>query len=314
MVKIDEGSSCNRGVAHTILVITTWSIIVIYPLSITLGIIGNIFLFLTMRMPLYSELSFSTFFKFIAIMDIMMLLLNIPRWLQTVKIIHIKNLTNCKIFMPIVSFLIILSNWLLFAANLDRVLNIVKPTLKSKHLNKKGAKIISGSLIILDILLILFLELTMSRNPDHNSGLLCTAIAAPKKWISYVLALTLYFLGMIAPFIGIVICSIYLYITVIQSKARAGVMLDEGMKRSIQMLIIISIYNIVAALPIIATTICDHLFVDEGSGCTSQSISTFACIISIHIMMSIYWLKFYTLLIQSKENRKEIVAYFMRKR
>lgn len=102
----------------------------IYMFVCIVGLIGNILALLSFSIKKYQNTIFSSYFRVLILIDILVLLFRIDYFLKTIDIITFRLISSfmCKFTMYLVYLLPALSSWLIVLISLDRFVSIFLPS------------------------------------------------------------------------------------------------------------------------------------------------------------------------------------------
>ena len=102
----------------------------VYSFVCLIGLIGNILSIIVFSRQVFARTIFSTYFRIMALFDLLTLILRIDYFLTSFEINSLSRLSNisCKIVMFFIYLLPCLSLWTLVLISLDRFVSIVIPT------------------------------------------------------------------------------------------------------------------------------------------------------------------------------------------
>ncbi|KAL7678011.1 hypothetical protein ACOME3_004238 [Neoechinorhynchus agilis] len=307
-IRIGEIFKCNSGAAGTLVLIANWSRTILFPVWVTIGLIGNFLLFQTMRSSLYHDFSFSIYLKAIALLDSLFLSNLIHRWLHYTKILNAGIKDTCRYIVISLIGTMIVSNYLLLAANVDRLVGVTGNGQNRWLLKKRSAWIVCSVILLLVVSIIPFGRLFVPYQPGHYR-LGATPCALPKDTIAWFrFAFPIFFYGFctIVPMAGVTICSISLYRKIKSSGHLSRSNHQVKARRSIRNLFLISLYHLVSTTPFAVLQIITPMVNEHETSCFQGAFCLFINSVLIHFLVSNHCMKFYVMFLQSKRIRYRI--------
>ncbi|KAI0983070.1 hypothetical protein GJ496_005805 [Pomphorhynchus laevis] len=242
---------CNDNVSVILIKIAIWIERILIPIILAMGFPGNFMLFRTMQNSLCRSMHMSVFFKAIAVVDSAVLFILFGRWLESLHLFSMNELTDCGWSWGAGFAAHTISNWLLFILNFDRALFVIHNDLSLRYFNKRNCKIMCAVVSLVTIALMLHWPyiLHYNRTSYQFSGTPCAFNKNAVKWgrVGWPILYNSLCIGL--PYIGILFCLFHLIMHVQRSRRKVGTGLRQNERHGFRSTIAISLFYICCNTP-----------------------------------------------------------------
>ena len=160
---------------HILYNIARWIWLIVGPVVIGMGLVGNIFILLVLRRKSFRSSSASILFRALAIVDLLMLLLScVPRLVAFALKVNLHELYDitCRVEYITTFFLTDLTSWMLVLVTIERCLAVTRPIAAKRFLT---ARVTLPTIIVL-VVTFLILNVPISGILYLNEEGLCEPI------------------------------------------------------------------------------------------------------------------------------------------
>ncbi|KAI0982196.1 hypothetical protein GJ496_002463 [Pomphorhynchus laevis] len=299
---------CKDNISIVTIRIAIWCERILSPVILSIGWSGNFMLYRTMQNKLYRSTHMSVFFKALAIVHSILLLIDLGRWLEALGLINIYKVTDCGWLFFVKKSAQQISNYIMLLHNLDRSVFVMCPDISLKYFDQKCCKIYCILIAIITILIMSHWPYILHFSSTYYlvSGTPCKYHHHSEMWGNVGWPIFYNLFGIAIPFIGILVCTSLLIRFVRRSRKRIGRRLSHNQRKGLRNTIILSLFYIVCSFPF-ALLQCLTRLVNFSKSCRIHTLWFLTNSILFQLLCFGYSVTFYLLASQSSIIRENLL-------